>query len=116
MKSNRSSKKQIQYLFGLLGFCLGLFLEWSVANFIFDSPKGFVFLNGWALPAFGLICGIAGWTIPYGVMPSSYFDKKSWLYIGCVTIFGIFVFCILSALAAVVCRSIHTALLPIEEW
>lgn len=116
MRSNRSSTRQIQYLFSLLGFCLGFFSAWSVAGFVFDSPKGFVLLSDWALPAFALICGVAGWVIPHGVMPSSYFDKKSWLYIIFIAFIEIFMLCFLSALAAVICRRIHTALIPIEKW
>jgi hypothetical protein len=116
MKRNSSSSRQIFGLFVIIGFIVGVFLAWPLAEFVFNSPKGMVFLGRWVVPVFALACGLAGGAIPYWFIPTPSLDRKSWILIVFLTLLEMFVFLAASTIGAGICRMIHRKTLDLPNW
>src|SRR5438128_799178 len=100
MKLNESSLRQLKLLLVVLGFCVGFFMAWPLAEKMFHSHKAIAFIGDWVVPAFALACAAIGWAIPHRAAPKSVPTVQAWIFPAFVAVTA---FCLASAAGAAIC-------------
>jgi MFS family permease len=117
MKLNSSSMGQVQFLFGIIGLCIGFFTASPLTSFIFNSPKGIDFLGSdWMVLPFVLACIFAGVSVPYGAMHRHVLDRTGKKLILIITFIGVGTFIGASVVGGFICSQVHLKYLNIPRW
>lgn len=111
------ANRAILLLFGVCGFCMGMFLAAPLANIIFHSTKPTELIDAWALLAFAAECGGFSASAPYSVLlHDSVLNKNSWKRVLVLTIIGLVAFTGIAALGGLIFTRIHILTLHASTW